>query len=245
MKDNLKVFLSNWGGLILEANVEEDLDQIKVAVKYRDHGDEFLLVKTDDNQCYEYGWWLNRRGTPDYFDLDRHYYENYFIRKPVLFKKLDERSSESNRVYFEFNNEYAGILNRSTNSIIKCKSQTEAQRRFDYVCSAVDGVADRVIWFHGDEYKRDALEFLKVNGIDTEDNLRRVNRINWDSKINGIHGFAGKRSGNPDYISGDEIEWVFYKKRFIDGTKISAKRYVNNDEWGEFGRFNLSLNQFR
>lgn len=244
MKDNLKVFLSNWGGLILEANVEEDLDQIKVAVKYNDRGDEFLLVKTNDDQCYEYGWWLNRCGTPDYSDLDG-YYKNYFIRKPVLFKKLDVHSSESNRICFEFDNKYTGILNRSTCSIIKCSNQTEAQRRFDYVCSAVDGVTDRVIWFHGEEYKCNTLEFLKVNGIDTEDNLRRVNEINWDSKINGIHGFAGKRSGSSDYIGGDEIEWVFYRKRFINGTKVSAKHYVDYDEWGEFDRFGLSLNQFK
>ena len=42
--DNIlsKIILRNWGGINVTADIDEKLKDIKVAVKYSDHGDDFL-----------------------------------------------------------------------------------------------------------------------------------------------------------------------------------------------------------
>lgn len=44
----------------VRANVEEDADDIVLAVCYEDHGDDFLYIRTKDGKEFKYGWYINR-----------------------------------------------------------------------------------------------------------------------------------------------------------------------------------------
>ena len=39
-----KTILRDWGGINVVANIDEKLEDIRVPVKYSDHGDEFLFL---------------------------------------------------------------------------------------------------------------------------------------------------------------------------------------------------------
>lgn len=84
--NNLKLY--NYGAPWVKPCIEENEDDIFIAVKYKDHGDEFLYIETINNEAYEYGWYLNRVHYPEYKELleGRTFYSP-FIRNPEV--KLD------------------------------------------------------------------------------------------------------------------------------------------------------------
>lgn len=247
MKDNLKVILRSWGGIILEADIEEDYDQILYAVKYHDHGDSFLRVQPKDGNPCEYGWWLNRCGMPDYCDLDQDWAQRYFNRCPVLFKDFDVHHSLSNKLYSTFNNEHFGVINSSSfMAPLVCKSEQDATYRFDHICLVMSATAHQSVMYDENDYRDVVLNFLKINKIDTEENLKKFAKIKWDSRVNGIDGFAGRRERIPDdTIYAEGIDWVFRNGRFIDGSRLSVKHITEFDEWGGYDTVRLNLNQFK
>lgn len=90
----------------MKPNIEENEDDIFIAVKYEDHGDEFLYVETIDDKRYEYGWYLNRPSFPEYEDLlDKTAIRNPFIRNPKI--NLDpswvkeQKEIQEDMLYFE------------------------------------------------------------------------------------------------------------------------------------------------
>ena len=87
--DNVKV-LYGWDGANVLPEIEENPEDISVVVKYCDHGDEFLVIKTREGKTYEYGCYENR----PYGSLET------FVRKPHLYKQFDECSAISNKIYF-------------------------------------------------------------------------------------------------------------------------------------------------
>ena len=97
-----KVILKNYGGIIVE--VTDNLENAIAIIKYVDHGDEFLVVKTED-RIYEYGWFLNRGWYPNYEiitnNLEEYVGENKrFIKAPELYYKMDHNSQASNKIFF-------------------------------------------------------------------------------------------------------------------------------------------------
>lgn len=99
MENNIlnEIVLENWGGIRLNAKIDEDLKDVKLMIKYSDHGDEFLIVKTE-NEIYEYGWWLNRKREPEYDTVINSRYDYGFVRKPELFCSYYETLKGTGRI---------------------------------------------------------------------------------------------------------------------------------------------------
>ena len=110
-KDLSNVILNNWGGISVKADIDEKMEDIVLAIKYEDHGDDFLLIKTKDG-TYEYGWWLNRERDfyPKYDELYDGIYDwtKLFIRRPYLFYRFDYECKLSNEIFLNFNNKFEG-----------------------------------------------------------------------------------------------------------------------------------------
>lgn len=74
--------LKAWGGYDFMVNIDERTDEIELEIKYEDHGDEFLLIKTKQGEIFVYGYFENRI---DYFENDES-----LVRKTELFcRKVD------------------------------------------------------------------------------------------------------------------------------------------------------------
>lgn len=103
--NNLK--LCNYGAPSVKPCVEENEDDIFMAVRYEDHGDEFLYIETINNEKYEYGWYINRYGYPEYEELINKSGYSPFIRNPKV--KLDtswvNKQKEIQKDRFDFEND--------------------------------------------------------------------------------------------------------------------------------------------
>ena len=100
--------LNNWGGIKVLAEIEETADDANLAIKYNDHGDEFILVRMKDGRMFEYGYYLNRIGCPDPKDIFGNncpsWYKDWFVRKPHFHYEIDERSFLANEMHFYIKN---------------------------------------------------------------------------------------------------------------------------------------------
>lgn len=76
------IILKNWRSNDVIVELDESIDDIELAMKYEDHGDEFLLVRTN-GVYYEYGWFLNRPGYPDYGSYEFKHSKR-FVKKPFV-----------------------------------------------------------------------------------------------------------------------------------------------------------------
>lgn len=244
MENNIlnEIILGNWGGIKLNAKIDEELKDVKLMIKYSDHGDEFLIVKTE-NEIYEYGWWLNRKWQPEYDDLIKSQ-ENYgFIRKPELFYAFDNRCEFSNKICWMkgkcFEDSYNYVKGYKQHSI------EDAQRRFDrfieYMHREIESAG---IWYDLERYsyRRDLERYLKKHDILTEENIAKLDNVKWSSEINGSDGLAGKKLYYGDRLYGDEIEFIYHKGKFLDLNKVKMKHSL--DDW-HYERFDLSLKQFK
>lgn len=183
--DFKEITLTNWDGIKLKADVDENPDNIIAAVLYSDHGDSFLAIKTKEG-IFEYGWWLNRPGY-DYDLLEENAWRNRdeFIKLPKLYGKLDKDSYVSNRIY----------------SLIM-----------------------------------------------TGENLKKLEDIKAVLRIGAIYGTAGKQKGD-QFIDGDYLNWIWYRGKQV--TKkyhkhgIKVKGYTEYDEFGDYNRFYVDMNQFK
>lgn len=83
--------LENYRGMTFNAITDEELKDICLAIKYEDHGDEFLYIRTYSGEQYEYGYWFGRRDCWEDFDPARNEGESdsVFIRRPILFKNKE------------------------------------------------------------------------------------------------------------------------------------------------------------
>ena len=235
--------LHNWGGVDVLANVEEANEDIVLGIEYEDHGDDFILIKTKD-AIYEYGWFLNRPGWPDYSELDKEWCRDRFTRKPSLYLKEDERSSLSNEIFFKVNR--GNYCDDIVNKTVVERSKEYAQWKFDkFVKYMNDDVAQRGIMYDKRGDKAEMLMYLEKNDILTEENKVKLDSIKFDTKIDGADGIAGKVSYELDGFTrlyGDSIKRIIYKGKERDPEKIRMKRQW--DDWG-VDTFDLSLAQFK
>lgn len=243
MKNTLEnLILGNWGGIRLNANIDEELEDIILAIQYNDHGDDFLLIRTKDN-TYEYGWWLNRPGYPEYDEIynGKYDWQRSFIKRPELFYKFDNRCEFSNENCFKFNK----LFEDSYNYIEGYRQHTveNAQRNFDkYIEYLTEYVEPAGIIYHHDDYREKLERYLKKHDIFTEENIDKMNEVKWNNRINGADGIAGKTLYEWDSLHGDGIEFIYYKGKKLDLRKIKMKN--SYDSWG-FETFRLSLKQFK
>lgn len=234
-----KTILRDWGGINVIANIDEGLEDVKVAVKYSDHGDDFLFVKTKDGKAYEYGWYVGRRDVfcPDYDELITSQNDWGFIRKPELYFAYDKRSRLSNEICFYVMRRFEDVNYRT-----KIDKSQYAQVKFNEYVDFMKEVYSRGITYHKEQDKRKIERYLKENGISTQENLEILHSVKFTSGKNGIDGTAGKRKAyRTNKVVGDHIGFIWYDGEILSLKDVKIKSYYDREY---FERFDLSLNQF-
>ena len=90
MRDLTNLKLYAWHVGDVQANVEENINDIDLAVCYADHGDEFLYICTKDGEAFTYGWFINR----PFCILDEA--DDWVLRRPIpgVAGKIDSKDAE-------------------------------------------------------------------------------------------------------------------------------------------------------
>ena len=242
MIDELRKPLHCWRDIIVDPQIEENAEDIWLAVKYDDHGDDLWLIGTKDGSFYRYGYIVNR--TIDFV------FDDAWKRKPVLFKKEDTRANVSNRMFFLFRERmedftYGCIGKSYTGTPKKAASSWYAQIIYDDFMSQVESAVkgDTMIHEHHLSYgynKQSVRRFLEHNGIATEENLKKLENQPFDTRMNGLDGNAGKHRYECEIIVFDHIQYICINGREQDPKKAPVY-YSHEDEWGvESGILNLN-----
>ena len=224
-----------WGGYRLIPQIDEKAEDIWFLVTYRDHGDDYVVVGTNDRKFYEYGYWLNRdRFNPDGVN---------WVRRPMTYKKEDTYSKLSNDIYHEFHYEFRERGWNSDRSKIY-SSTYDAQLTFNhflnYMKAKMEG--DTMYLQYGNIHKQELRMWLKLNGIDTADNLEALENTPFDTHINGFDGVAGKREIPPDLtLYADSFSKIVVNGKKLDRRKVSKPSH--DDEWG-ITTYSMRLNRF-
>ena len=235
-----KTILRDWGGINVVADIDENLEDIRVAVKYSDHGDDFLFVKMKDCNAYEYGWYIGRRDTfcPDYDELIKTPNDFGFIRKPKLYCAYDKRCVLGNKIYRYVEGRFYNCFNMRT---IKDDPRT-AQWKFNSYVKFMKEIYEQRITYHKEKDEKTIRDYLTVNEILTQENLDKLSSVRFTSGENGIDGSAGKRNKYMDKeLVGDRVEFIWYNGEFQDLDKLKTKYFYDRDH---FKRFKLYINQF-
>ena len=236
-----ETILRDWGGINVIANIDEKLEDIKVAVKYSDHRDDFLFAKTKDDKTYEYGWYIGRRDVfcPEYDELIKSQNDWGFIRKPELFCAYDKRGVVSNEIYWFVANRFYDRSYMRTNS----DNPRIAQMKFNEYVRFMEKKYEQRVTYHNEEDKKLIRDYLTINEILTQENLDKLNSVKFSSGENGIDGTAGKTKSYVDKcLTGDRIEFVWYNREFMDLSKVKIKWHYDREY---FERFDLYLSQFK
>ena len=245
-----ETILRDWGGVNVIANIDEKLEDIEIAVKYSDHGDDFLFVKTKDGKAYEYGWYIGRRDNvfcPDYDELIKSPNDYNFIRKPKLFCAYDKRRVLSNEIFWYVERHF--VEDRTGFWSYRCPYEYDdayiAQRKLDNYIEFMREVYGRKVTYHKEDDKRKVEYYLEKTGILTQENLDKLNSVKFSSGENGIDGSAGKKKRYVDKVlEGDRVEFVWCNGEFRKpSSKQRQIRYYRDREYAE--RFKLYLNQFK
>lgn len=224
--------INAWGGIKLIPQIEEKAEDIWLLVTYEDHGDDFVVVGTKDGKCYEYGYWLNRRDF--YPELTE------WARKPMTYKKEDEYSVLSNRIYREFNYYF-----KERNGGYRIYNDVDyAQRTFlhflNFMKEEMEG--DTIYVKHGRDYKYELHRWLQANQMDNNYYLEALENTPFDTHVNGFDGVAGKRCICPDTVLyADHFDKIIVNGKKLDRRKVSKPDHT--DEWGET-TYRMRLDRF-
>lgn len=226
----LRTSLNNWGKVIVDATTDEEIGDINLAIKYNDHGDDFLYVRTYSGEEYEYGYWFNRRYYPDY-DADKNHGESddIFIKRPILFRHPDETSEFSNEVFSILHSDYCGIQKHMD---FGPQKYDDAERRIEAVLYRISSLTEdkyNHTMYDFTSYKKEIETFITINELGKE-YLDWLNCIEWTSRINGFDGIAGKMASS-NIIVCDMICSVLYRGKNMNIKKLRYSR-ERDDEWG-------------
>lgn len=162
MRDLTNLELYAWHVGEIQANVEENVENIDLAVCYEDHGDEFLYIHTKNGEAFTYGWFINR---PFHSETD-----SGFTRRPVpgVAGKIESKDVE----YLSFD-EVSWV----------CKNGEELKRG-EYFISYDDpdewGTESGSLSL--DQFADNALEKVRADTIQLKLTLQeRLNDLNLDS----------------------------------------------------------------
>ena len=246
--DNIlsKIILRNWGGINVTSDIDEKLEDISVAVKYSDHGDDFLFIKTKDGKEYEYGWYIGREDVfcPDYDDLIKSPNDCGFIRKPRLIYAYDNRHVLSNEIFWYVKKNFVEDISFGS---YRCPYEYDntyiAQLKLDNYVEFMKDIYGRKITYHKNDDRQEIEYYLKKTGILTQENIDKLNNVKFSSSDNGIDGSAGKIKRNVGKVlEGDQIEFVWYNGKFQELNNKQIRHYYDEEY---FERFKLYLNQFK
>lgn len=185
-------------------NLEEDEKDIFWAVKYEDHGDEFVLVCTNDNKVYCYGYWEDR------------YHFGSSIRK---YRPFAKKTSWNQNPFLDkyglsltWDIEYAINHCRYPGDFLKSTYQS----MFNDVVKNLITAYNTGYEYNWIGYKDDIKKFLEVNDINTEKNLSALENAPWTSfRIDDCLGIAAKEDwSNRANFSCDDILFIFYKNQW-------------------------------
>jgi len=243
------LILNQWNHISVKANVDEKLDDIRLAIMYDDHGDDFLYIETYDGQCYEYGYWLNRAfgGHPDSTDLTSYSWMN-FIRRPSTYKRIDERMRKAAEISNDIYRWVENYMNEDkwsygwSHKVIKkeCDPGT-AQRTFNWLLDTLNEYYEGE-WFYHSGMEGDVLRYLKLNEIDTPENLEKLGNAHFSSRIDGVDGVAGKAPHDGDVLTGDHISFILFEGKEVD-PHVYEYEANDYDEFGDY-TYDLDLGQF-
>ena len=226
--------LKGWGGCDVELRLDEVPKDIWMLIKYSDHGDEYLVVGTTDKKIFRYGCFANLKW----------YKYMEFIRKPELFRKLDDRGIVSNTIFFELENK----LRKSPMSFgydKKYSSKEYAQYVFDGVICFICRMADTAdAFFDYEDRKGNILVWLELNGIANEDNIKKLNDTAFHNKRKDkTIGISGKEDiSTREVLVVDDVEFIYINDHLVKPDKVLTNCYT--DEWG-FDSKRLCLKGFR
>ena len=235
--------LNYWNKEIMEVVTDEELKDIDLAIKYHDHGDEFLYIRTYSKEQYVYGYWFDRPGLSE-FDITKNNGESdsSHIRRPILYKKPDVRSEMSNEVYWATRSDCIGIMDHTM-----CGPVIAGESAIRRLYNSLDEVK-RIItkhpdtMYHLENYKKDFVQFIICNFPESTDKyIKDLDEIKWTSRVNGFDGIAGKRNADND-IYGDGIREILYRGRSFDINKVTYN-VSHRDEFGS-NTYHLNTNQF-
>lgn len=219
-----------WGGLNLNAVTDEDMGDISLAIKYVDHGDNFLYIRTYSGDEYQYGYWLDRMDFGGDFDPEKNngQSDRWFIKRPILYRIPDKNSYYSNQACF--------IANR-----LEIKGKTykpnklAAGHLLDYAIDDLKALlmeADKKNIYYsmkGHSCINTFRQYAIINELEQE-YFDKINEVSIDTSIRGYDGLAGKREAH-HMIYCDEIEQVIYRGRSFDTEKLKIS-WDNTDDWG-------------
>lgn len=241
----LRETLKNYGGFAVDVTTDEEIGDILVAIKYHDHGDEFLYIKTYSGEEYEYGYYLNRRDCWEDFDITKNSGESdvSFIRRPIMNVDMNERKrvDASNKVFRDINDDNYGMIDWMSFMYPSCvQKRNNAAYILNKLIEDIESVIKSNVLYNFMKYKDIAIAFAKLNELG-EDAFEKIESVKW-SNNEDVVGIAGKQKGH-DRLYGDGLISVLYRGRSFDINKVTYKRYCD-DEWG-CTTYSLSTKQFQ
>lgn len=214
--------LRAYSNIIVKVVTDEDIEDMEWAVVTEDHGDEYLIVKTKDKKLYKYGCFANLKHAE--------YKLGQLMRKPEMYGKIAYDASNEICWFIDRN-----LYDDSSFRARKCYSKDDAQREFNSFINFLHEIHEKYDdIYDSSSHKDDTIRFLKENGIDTKENLEKLNSAPWDSRVDGINGIAGK-----DDIS--EKTKVYFENLVdayvVDKDDLETVDAYNEDEWGVGGYY--------
>lgn len=216
-------------------NLEEDFNDVLYAIKYEDHGDTFIIVYTNNDEVFAYGWWNGR------------YHFGCSIRDHIKFKK-------------NYDNTECGLLYRKIYQMIKnFKKRTYYhldpssdfyQKEFDKFISLLDELYNTGFKYSFRWNKYSIITFLEYNKLYNQSNIDKINTARWESNNEPI-GIAAKENWtNRDGFTCDSIISVWHDGEWHDSTYHEKDQFheypipyrqlpyteEGPDEWGMYSR---------
>jgi hypothetical protein len=225
--------LHNYAGITLNAITDEELKDICLAIKYVDHGDEFLYIRTYSGEQYEYGYWFGRRDCWEDFDPEKNEGESdsVFIRRPMLFKKPND---------YSISNETLWYLNRVFGEEFSYKAREKTSvEEINAVLARIQHIIDEYpnTIYDIEDFKDRLLRIIEKSGL----NAKILDKVKWNSRICGFDGIAGKIESN-NFLYGDSAISVLYRGKDFDIKKLTYS-IDHEDEWG-CSTYKLNTKQF-
>lgn len=219
----------SYHNLDVAAQIEEEAKDIGFFMSYRNHGDEFLVVVTRNGHVYVYALYANRTS----------FYPKTMVRFPALYRSIDnhEMAQPSNEIFRiicnAFCEEYSLVFNKKYPTIEVAQAVLEhTMREVRGILASTTAAVDYTKYIH------DIEEWMKTNGIDTNDDYFKslVHHLHNKSVYNGqlIVGIAGKKElKKDDFITADGINFVWRQGETLEPESLfSVGELSEPDEWG-------------
>lgn len=227
--------LNTYRNIVLSAGVEEDFDDIHIAIKYVDHRDDYLFIETKDGKRLMYGFFCNLSYHTDVEDLKPvEDGKDGFLRNPVMFvADMDRHAKVSNQLHHELELQFAES-HMSFGYDRKCFSKESAQHCFERGLEAFERAFRTNSFYDYSNKYGDIVFFLINNDIATDENLELLKNAHLSSKIDGIDGIAGKKKWEPydNSLIGDRVTFAM-----VDGIELNIDKLLyytckDYDKWG-------------